>query len=41
MQGEMYFITTALKRGAQQRLGDYLNFKKEDLPLMVAVQQKE
>lgn len=27
MQGEIYFITSALKRGAQSRLGDYLNFK--------------
>ena len=41
MQGEIYFITSALKRGAQQRLGDYMNFGKDDLPLMVAVQQKE
>ena len=40
MQGEIYFVTSALKRGAQSRLGDYLSFGQEDLPLMVAIEQK-
>ena len=41
LQGELLFVTSGLKRGAQSRLGEYLNFGKEDLPVMVVIEQKE
>ena len=41
MQGEIFFVTSGLKRGAQSRLGEYLDFDRTDLPLLVVFQQKD
>ena len=38
MHGEIHVVTSGLKRGAQSRLGEYLDLQKEDLPLMVIVE---